>query len=327
MTKEMMPTDSVRLQQLYSEFSEIFSWKIISRASSIEKYKLQQAFERQQRSEVNAIQQQISKDNFGISDEKKKALIDPLMTQFDVYSSEIDTYQSEIQNFMVLTAIRHIEREQSALTKAFELDGKRLEVLVNVDQQFAATQDDNDKLNHLDIVNKVGPIQKFLSQMKNRMLSIKNLTGGEGVMISKKDLLTILDDLCRSLIKSGEIEMRTRCQQLTAQITAYQDLLYGKDQQIYALEHKLRHASEELNKVVNVKVFARGNQIIYELDHSARQLRLIKDNLHGMQQHLTDSVRLEFSKQLEMARLELLESRKKFDEYKTTLNSHMSADI
>lgn len=86
-------------------------------------------------------------------------------------------------------------------------------------------------------------MQKFLSQIKNRMLTIKTLTGGEGVVIRLKDLLTILDDLARGIIKHGEIEMRTRSEQLTAQISAYQSLLYGKDQQIYMLEHKLRHAA------------------------------------------------------------------------------------
>ena len=50
------------------------------------------------------------------------------------------------------------------------------------------------------------------------MLTIKTLTGGEGVVIRLKDLLTILDDLARGIIKHGEIEMRTRSEQLYAQI-------------------------------------------------------------------------------------------------------------
>ena len=68
-----------------------------------------------------------------------------------------------------------------------------------------------------------------------------------------------------------------------AQIQCYQSLLYGKDQQIYMLEHKLRHAATQLNKVVNIKVFSKGNQMIYESDHAARQLRMIKDNVFTME--------------------------------------------
>jgi hypothetical protein len=36
------------------------------------------------------------------------------------------------------------------------------------------------------------------------------------------------------------------------------------------MEHKLQHAKDELNKIVNVKVFSKGNTLIYELDHSLR---------------------------------------------------------
>ncbi len=81
------------------------------------------------------------------------------------------------------------------------------------------------------------------------------------------------------------------------------------------MEHKLQHAKDELNKIVNVKVFSKGNTLIYELDHSLRQLRLIKDNIYTMEDKLKDKIRLEFDKDLERARLELVETRKKFAEY------------
>jgi hypothetical protein len=60
---------------------------------------------------------------------------------------------------MILTAKRMIERETTTLAKAFEVNGKRLEVLIDVHQQFAATFDSSeDKRNHLDIINKVAPV-------------------------------------------------------------------------------------------------------------------------------------------------------------------------
>ena len=228
---------------------------------------------------------------------------------------------------MILTAKRKIENETTSLAKAFEMNSKRLEVLIDVHQQFAATFDTSeDKRNHLDIVNKVAPVQKMLTSIKNRMLVIKTLTGGEGIIIRTKDLNSILEDLCRSIIKNGEIEMRTRCEHLSLQIIQYENLLYSKDQQLYNMEHKLRHAKDELNKIVNTKVFSKGNQMIYELDHTSRQLRLIKDNIYTMEGHLKEQIRLSFDKDLEQGRLQLGETRKKFAEYQRTLNSHMEAD-
>lgn len=54
------------------------------------------------------------------------------MAMYDQAGCEVDIYQREIQNFMILTAKRLIERETSSLAKAFELNGKRLEVLIDV---------------------------------------------------------------------------------------------------------------------------------------------------------------------------------------------------
>jgi hypothetical protein len=54
----------------------------------------------------------------------------------------------------------------------------------------------------------------MLTQIKNRCLEIQTLTSGTGVVISAKDLNECLEECCRSLIKYGEIEMRTRCDHL-----------------------------------------------------------------------------------------------------------------
>ena len=60
---------------------------------------------------------------------------------------------------MILTAKRLLERETGALAKAFEVNGKRLEILIDPVQQFASTFEQAvDKRNHLDIINKVGPV-------------------------------------------------------------------------------------------------------------------------------------------------------------------------
>jgi hypothetical protein len=79
--------------------------------------------------------------------------------------------------------------------------------------------------------------------MKNRMLSYRQLTGGEGVIIRNKDLQSIIEEFTRSIVKDGEVEMRTRCESLHIQIQTYEDLLYQKDQQIVNLEYKLQHAA------------------------------------------------------------------------------------
>ena len=138
---------------------------------------------------------------------------EPIIQQYDQAQCEVEVYQREVQNYMILKAKGLIERETTSLAKAFEMNGKRLEILIHPMQQFASTFEQNvDKKNHLDIINKVGPVQKMLTQFKNRCLAVETLTSGQGYMISNKDLNECLVELCRSIVKVGEIEMRTRCE-------------------------------------------------------------------------------------------------------------------
>ena len=70
----------------------------------------------------------------------------------------------------------------------------------------------------------------MMTQLRNRCLEIETLTSGNGVMIPTKDLNATLQDLCRNIIKYNEIEMRTRCSDLSVIIVQYENLLYTKDQ-------------------------------------------------------------------------------------------------
>lgn len=119
---------------------------------------------------------------------------------------------------MINIAFELLETETNSLAKAFEMNNLKMQAFVHPSQQFASTfHQAVDNRNHLDIINKVGPIQKMLTQIKNRCLEIQTLTSGVGVVISSKDLNECLEECCRSLIKFGEIEMRTRCEQMAMQ--------------------------------------------------------------------------------------------------------------
>ena len=51
---------------------------------------------------------------------------------FEKVNCQIDVYQKEVQNYMIITAQRLVERESTSLAKVFEINGKRLEVLCGV---------------------------------------------------------------------------------------------------------------------------------------------------------------------------------------------------
>jgi hypothetical protein len=49
---------------------------------------------------------------------------------YDKFNCEVDVYGREISNYMILTSQRLINREQTALAKAFEMNGKVLHCLI-----------------------------------------------------------------------------------------------------------------------------------------------------------------------------------------------------
>ena len=148
-----------------------------------------------------------------------------------------------------------------------------------------------------------------------------------GVVISTKDLNECLEEICRGLIKTGEIEMRTRCETFALQQVQYENLIYIKDRQLLNMEEKLKHARKELDKIIRTKVFAKGNQLVYELDTSTRQLRLIKDNVFCMEKKLSDKIRLNFDRELDQRAMELEQCKRKFAEFQQNINSRVMADV
>ena len=93
------------------------------------------------------------------------------------------------------------------------------------------------------------------------------------------------------------------------------------------MEYKLKHAKEELNKIVNTKVFSRGNNLIYELDKSARQLRLIKDNIHALESGVKEKVKLYYEKDLNDTRMQLSELKLNFAKFRDNLSASVKDQV
>jgi hypothetical protein len=78
---------------------------------------------------------------------------------------------------------------------------------------------------------------------------------------------------------------------------------------------------------VNTKVFSRGNNLIYELDKSARQLRLIKDNIYSLESGVKEKVRLYYEKDLSDTRVLLAEVKSNFGRYRENMSASLKADV
>jgi len=80
-----------------------------------------------------------------------------------------------------------------------------------------------------------------------------------------------------------------------------------------------------MNKIVNTKVFSRGNNLIYELDMTTRQLRLLKDNIFLLEKNLTEKIKLCYDRELDQTRMHLADFRKQFGEYQAGVSEKIKA--
>ena len=131
-----------------------------------------------------------------------------------------------------------------------------------------------------------------------------------------KDFNECLQILCRGLIKYGEKEMRSRSEYLAKKEQHYLHLIYIKDRKVENLESRIENTRENLDKLINSKMYEKGNQLIYELDSVNRQLRLFKDNIFAMEKELRSNIRAEFAETLRRNMRDLDTSINRFKDFK-----------
>ena len=142
-----------------------------------------------------------------------------------------------------------------------------------------------------------------------------------------KDFNECIQILCRGLIKYSEREMRSRSENFAKKEAHYISLLYMKDRRIENLESRILNTQENLDKLINSKMYEKGNHLIYELDNVNRQLKMFKDNIFIMEKELYSKVRQEFTEFLRKQRGEMEHARQRFKDYKEDVTLRVNDDI
>jgi hypothetical protein len=142
--------------------------------------------------------------------------------------AEVSVLSEEIEINLVKAAIKAVEDDKAALTKCFDMSVKEIEAHIHPFQQFAATcYFQVDPASHLDMVTKMSEVQKFVTKLRNRGTEVATLTSGPGMVFTIKDFNECLQALCRSLIKYGERELRSRSELSVKKEQALMEKVYG----------------------------------------------------------------------------------------------------
>ena len=79
-----------------------------------------------------------------------------------------------------------------------------------------------------------------------------------------------------------------------------QNLIYIKDTRIESLKSKIHMMHDNITRIVNSKVYEKGNGLIFELDRGIREVKFIKEHVNTFEKEMKDFVRTEYRKILHM---------------------------
>ena len=67
-----------------------------------------------------------------------------------------------------------------------------------------------------------------------------------------------------------------------------------------------------VDAIINAKLSAKGNKMIYEHDMTSRELRCLKDNYYLMEAEMRNEVKLEFSREIATGKHTLKRTQDRF---------------
>ena len=125
--------------------------------------------------------------------------------------------------------------------------------------------------------------------------------------------------MCRGLIKYSEREMRSRSENHAKKEAHYINLLYNKDRKIENLENRITKTQDNLDKLINSKMYEKGNLMIYELDNVNRQLKLFKDHVFILEKEIEVRVHDEYKKVMSDNKGKMFELGRLFKDFKDSI--------
>ena len=124
-----------------------------------------------------------------------------------------------------------------------------------------------------------------------------------------KDFNECLHAFCQGLLKYCEANLRTRVETQHIRQNQFQHLLYMKEKSALYYRRKCDQFLGDIDKLVNAKISQKGGQLLYELDVSSRELRVLRDNYRLMQKMMTQELRHEYLRAIQEKDGEILKAR------------------
>ncbi|CAG9310909.1 unnamed protein product [Blepharisma stoltei] len=225
-----------------------------------------------------------------------------------------DTFQSLICSF----AIKFIEGEVTSLTEASQAAGQ-----YGVKQDFTCNIDNN----YTDSTRKIGILHNYLNTLRNRCTIVEAPTCGKALVFSIKDLTQLTKRFADQLQRYAEAEFRAREEATSLEYQQLLAQLRQKENEIMLAKRNIDNLNTNMDNLVNAQLSQKGNQLIYELDISHRQLQEIKNNMKLLEHQIREIVLSEYRQQIQEKDREIADLKQAFKSYRDEVSVELKTDI
>ena len=138
-----------------------------------------------------------------------------------------------------------------------------------------------------------------------------------------KDFNECLSIFCKQTLKYSEENLRQRTETASIMQNQYRHLIYLKEMEVIYYRQKCEQFLRNIDVIVNAKMSAKGNSMIYELDVTNRELRTLKDHYYLMEKFMRDEINKEYMKEMNEQENEIVKNRDNFGNYKVQMQKMM----
>jgi hypothetical protein len=336
--KWVLPDTPIRYHELFNYYKDTYYFKVI-----YEKDKALEIDKKKRQSQASTTYKASFKDEGDIENLPKERLeqLKEIAVQKAInedvkkntsqifMKAEISVIQREFDILLIKEGIKLINKHDEALKGCLEMGAADNQLnFIHPYQQFASTLYETvDRNPHLDIVTKASFVQQFLTRLRNRCTEVETLTSGPGVVFSMKDFNDCIQTLCRGMIKYWETSIRSINETSLLKSHHLQHLVYIKERQMEYYKRKWETFVNEIDKIINAKMTEKGASIIYELDITHRELRMLKDNYYLMERMMREEIQRQFIDEITEKDYLIKKYREGFKEYKERVNKGISSEV
>lgn len=232
--------------------------------------------------------------------------------------NEVKLLKDTFQYLFCAFAIKFIEQEVSSLSAASSIQGQ-----FGVKEEFTCNIDHN----YTDSTRKIGILHNYLNTLRNRCTIVDAPTCGKSLVFSVKDLTQLTKRFAEQLQRYAESEFRAREEVSSLEHQQLINQIKQKDHEIMLCKRNIENLHSNMDNLVNAQLSQKGNQLIYELDISHRQLQEIKNNMKHLEYQIREIVLSEYKKQIQEKDREIEDIKQSFKLYRQEMAVELKSDI